>query len=112
MDRSFKNNADFKMNQQNFKLSDFSIEKQIRDLNSARNVQNTCGFAEFKVRPLAAEYSSRVRTNLEGFETIPSPESIRIVGSPNVFWKQYGGQESGVIIAIRNISLKFARKRN
>nr|XP_012139559.1 PREDICTED: transcription factor 12 isoform X8 [Megachile rotundata] len=26
MDRSFKNNADFKMNQQNFKLSDFGIE--------------------------------------------------------------------------------------
>lgn len=30
MDRSFKNNADFKMNQQNFKLSDFGIETKPR----------------------------------------------------------------------------------
>ena len=98
------------MNQQNFKLSDFGIEKPNWDLNAARNLQNTCGFAEFKVRPLAAEYSSQVRINFEGLETTPSPESNCIAASPNLFWKQYGGQESGVIIAIRNKSLKVVRK--
>ena len=111
MDRSFKNNADFKMNQQNFKLSDFGIDiKPNRDMKVARYVQNTCGFTEFKVRPLAAESSSRVRGNINGLEAAPSPESISVTQSPNVFWMQYAGQESGVIIVIINVSLKVARK--
>lgn len=36
MDRSFRNNADFKMNQQNFKLSDFGIDARPDSRNAGR----------------------------------------------------------------------------
>ncbi|XP_050445441.1 transcription factor 12 isoform X7 [Cataglyphis hispanica] len=50
MDRSFKNNADFKMNQQNFKLSDFGI-----DVKSGHESKSA---GQCKVRP-SAQVSQR-----------------------------------------------------
>ncbi|XP_023288308.1 transcription factor 12 isoform X4 [Orussus abietinus] len=63
MDRSFKNNADFKMNQQNFKLSDFGIDVKLNhefknfSVNSQSKVVRTgsqvglnFGQGEFKVQ--------------------------------------------------------------
>ncbi|XP_024883968.1 transcription factor 12 isoform X1 [Temnothorax curvispinosus] len=42
MDRSFKNNADFKMNQQNFKLSDFGIDVKSGHEPKAAGQSNQC----------------------------------------------------------------------
>ncbi|KAG5329788.1 DA protein, partial [Acromyrmex charruanus] len=42
MDRSFKNNADFKMNQQNFKLSDFGIDVKAGHESKTTGQNNQC----------------------------------------------------------------------
>ncbi|XP_072748564.1 transcription factor 4-like isoform X7 [Anoplolepis gracilipes] len=42
MDRSFKNNADFKMNQQNFKLSDFGIDVKANHESKTADQNNQC----------------------------------------------------------------------
>ncbi|XP_018306816.1 transcription factor 12 isoform X4 [Mycetomoellerius zeteki] len=42
MDRSFKNNADFKMNQQNFKLSDFGIDVKSGHESKTTGQNNQC----------------------------------------------------------------------
>lgn len=42
MDRSFKNNADFKMNQQNFKLSDFGIDVKSGHDSKTAGQSNQC----------------------------------------------------------------------
>lgn len=104
MDRSFRNNADFKMNQQNFKLSDFGIEtKQNRDTINSRGVINNCEFSEFKVRLMSSESFTRVRVSFESTNKATSPESSHLTHcqSPKVHWKQFGGAESGVIIECR-----------
>ncbi|KYM98652.1 hypothetical protein ALC62_10620 [Cyphomyrmex costatus] len=158
MDRSFKNNADFKMNQQNFKLSDFGIDvKSGHESKTTTGPNNQCktrrSSAQVSQRYVHAE-SAHVRqipmspgrlasgSNLlqvvcnrsrasplmtsngnqhrnspsqlgqlqnaaaaaaDRFQT-SSPSNLsgtgpimRLSSSPS-YWKQYGGQESGVNI--------------
>jgi hypothetical protein len=150
MDRSFKNNADFKMNQQNFKLTDFGIadakpshesrnaaasgrcrirrsaqldHRYVRaeiarvSMNPARLasgstlLQLACGHP--RASPCSSLMTSSHRGNApnqlgqmrnapERFQA-SSPASnlsgagsiARLASSPS-YWKQYGGQESGV----------------
>ncbi|KAL0133871.1 hypothetical protein PUN28_001077 [Cardiocondyla obscurior] len=54
MDRSFKNNADFKMNQQNFKLSDFGIDVKLGHETKIAAHGNQC-----KTRREGAQISQR-----------------------------------------------------
>ncbi|CAL1686977.1 unnamed protein product [Lasius platythorax] len=151
MDRSFKNNADFKMNQQNFKLSDFGIDVRSGHESKTAGQSNQC-----KVRRSAqvsqrnahvqqvATSSGRLAasgTNLlqiacnhsragplcntlmtsnsiqrssnqqmqnalvtDRFQA-SSPGNLSVtstivqLGSSPNYWKQYGGQESGVNIS-------------
>lgn len=144
MSRSFKDNADFKMNQQNFKLSDLGVEARdpARDFRQLRTTHNAVsgGFARscskihaqqpasararngsaarhsgsgpgvsnlLPVR-VAREYkspssrgspaSSRIVQNIAATEVrLSSSPSCRVSVSPPGYWKQYGGQESGVM---------------
>jgi len=154
MDRSFKNNADFKMNQQNFKLSDFGIEMKSGHESKTVSQNNLCKVrrgAQVSQRYVHAENAhvlqisgrlasgsnllqvacNRSRTSplmtsngnqhrnsssqlgqlqnaaaaaADRFQT-SSPSNLSGTGpimqlssSPS-YWKQYGGQESGVNIA-------------
>lgn len=146
MDRSFKNNADFKMNQQNFKLSDFGIDVKSGHESKTVGQSGQCkvrrGAPQVSQRYIHAESVQQVPTNSSGrlvsgsnllacnrsrvsscnplmtsnqlgqmqnapatdrFQA-PSPSnlsgtgSIMQLGSSPSYWKQYGGQESGVNI--------------
>lgn len=102
MDRSFRNNANFKMNQQNFKLSDFGIgaKQQNSDYstNIARSVVNSCEYSEFKVRLLSNESCTRVRVSIEGSDLSSGTESNHLTQSSKAFWKRFAAPESGVNI--------------
>jgi len=160
MDRSFKNNADFKMNQQNFKLSDFGIdvksghESKITGQNNQcktrRSVQVTryvhaenahvrqipmspgrlasgsnllqvvCNRS--RANPLMTSNSNQHRNSpsqlgqlqnvaaaaaTDRFLTsspsnLSGTGSIMQLSSSPSYWKQYGGQESGVNINEKN----------
>lgn len=156
MDRSFKNNADFKMNQQNFKLTDFGIDvksshesknaaqsnqckvrrnaqvnhryvhaenarvqqismnpgrvvasgtsllqvacnhshsspcNSLMTSNHHRNSPNQLG--QIQNTPVADRFQASSPNNLSGTGSI-----VQLGSSPS-YWKQYGGQESGVNI--------------
>ncbi|KAG7210038.1 hypothetical protein KM043_011616 [Ampulex compressa] len=158
MDRSFKNNADFKMNQQNFRLSDFGIESRSNhdsksfvpngQCKTVRNGSQPCSrygqvpqlqhrltdvsnaaahpqVASNRCRPISANpaatltCNNQVRSssnqsqavgqlqnvgadrfqasspsNLSGTGPMLQP-TVSAAASPG-YWKQYGGQESGV----------------
>lgn len=165
MDRSFKNNADFKMNQQNFKLSDFGIDvkpghepktagqvrrgvqvsqryvhaehahvRQIpmspgRLATGSNLLQLACGHARVscplmmsnqlgngpsqlgQLRHAAATTTDRFQTsspsNPPGTGICPI---LQLSSSPS-YWKQYGGQESGVNIT-RGIERSLSYRGN
>nr|XP_012221024.1 PREDICTED: transcription factor 12 isoform X3 [Linepithema humile] len=78
MDRSFKNNADFKMNQQNFKLSDFGI-----DVKSSHESKTVGQSSQCKVRRGAHGVSQRyVRT--ESVQQVPINSSGRLASGSNL----------------------------
>ncbi|XP_019884939.1 uncharacterized protein LOC109610419 [Camponotus floridanus] len=163
MDRSFKNNADFKMNQQNFKLSDFGIDvksglesktagqsNQCKVRRSAQVSQRNAHVQQVAMssgRALAASgtnllqiacnrsragppcntpmtsssiqhnsnqpgqmqnasVTDRFQASSPGNLSVTS-SIVQLSSSPN-YWKQYGGQESGVNISERNCT---GRKR-
>lgn len=155
MDRSFKNNADFKMNQQNFKLSDFGIdvksghESKITGQNNQCKVRRVAQVGQQYVHaehahvrqismnpgrlasgsnllqvacnrsrasPLVSSNGNQRRNSPSQFGQLQnasaaadrfqtsSPSNLSGTGpimqlssSPS-YWKQYGGQESGVNI--------------
>ncbi|XP_025073680.1 uncharacterized protein LOC112552499 [Pogonomyrmex barbatus] len=166
MDRSFKNNADFKMNQQNFKLSDFGIDVKSGHESKTAGQNNHCKArrsAQVSQRYVQVENAAHVRqvsmspglasgTNLlqvpynhrhhsragplvtsggsqhrnpnpsqlgqlqnaavaDRFRTsspcnLSGTGSIVQLNSSPSYWKQYGGQESGV-----NITRGFEKER-
>lgn len=157
MDRSFKNNADFKMNQQNFKLSDFGIDVKSSHESKTVGQSSQCKVrrgAQVSQRYVRAESVQQVPMNSSGrlangsnllqvacnrsranscnslmtcsnvnqhgsgsnqlgqMQNVPGTDrfqasspsnlsgtgSIMQLGSSPSYWKQYGGQESGVNI--------------
>ncbi|KAL6443725.1 hypothetical protein ACFW04_001664 [Cataglyphis niger] len=165
MDRSFKNNADFKMNQQNFKLSDFGIDvksghesktagqckvrrsaqvsqrnahvQQQVAMSSARlaasgtnllqiacnrsragpilcntpmtsnSVQHSSNQpGQMQNAPVTERFQASSPGNLSATSSI-----VQLSSSPN-YWKQYGGQESGVNISRRDEELRTGRNTN
>lgn len=103
MDRSFRDRADFKMNQQNFKLSDFGVaaralqEPKKRFAEADRGsfvggVSRNVGYYsqnDYKVQCQGGRVNPACQTETSGSSSGPSTSSP-------VYWKQYGGQESGV----------------
>jgi len=160
MDRSFKNKADFKMNQQNFKLTDFGIDakpshesrnaaasgrckirrsaqldhRYVRAENArvpmnptrlasgSSLLQVACGHP--RVSPCNSLMTSNHRGNspnqLGQMQNAPerfqasSPSnlsgagSIARLGSSPSYWKQYGGQESGVNMRVESRPLSLS----
>lgn len=125
MDRSFKNDANFKMNQQTFKLSDFGIDvksghepktagqckvrrggqvSQVRQVPMGRNLLQVACNRSSLMTSSGSQHSPGQLGQLQSaavdrFQT-SSPSNLSIVqlGTSPVYWKQYGGQESGVNI--------------
>lgn len=166
MDRSFKNNADFKMNQQNFKLSDFGIDvksglesktagqsNQCKVRRSAQVSQRNAHVQQVAMSsgrlaasgtnllqiacnrsragppcntPMTsssiqhnsnqpgqmqnASVTDRFQASSPGNLSVTS-SIVQLSSSPN-YWKQYGGQESGVNISeTRNCTGRNADSR-
>lgn len=78
MDRSFKNNADFKMNQQNFKLSDFGIDVKLGREPKTAGQGNQC-----KVRRGAQVSQRYVHAENAHVRQIPMSPA-RLASGPNL----------------------------
>ena len=101
MNSSFKDNVDFKLGQQNFKLSDLNADsKALLRLKVQLKARKSCEqpvFQRNRLSPLASAQAPRPCIDLARVSSSPCSLSV----SPPAFWKQYGGQESGVRLLLR-----------
>ena len=94
MDRSFKNHANFGMNQQNFEINDFAIAS--KDFGRVTNLPSNLIAATKTLS--SCGYGGNESYNVQCRQIRNQCEQLRgdSTSSP-IYWKKYGGRESGVM---------------